>query len=75
MESPESRTSTMKLFTGDYIAQNVSIGFARFLPAELQGIGAKSSEDQWAWGTGCAQSEWWPYSESERRQEIKKYRA
>lgn len=48
----------MQLFTSDYITENVSIGFARFLPAELQGIRAQSSEDQGAWGTGCAQSEW-----------------
>lgn len=31
-------TSTMQLFAGDYIAQDVSVGFPRFLPAELQRI-------------------------------------
>lgn len=33
-------TSTVQLFAGDHVAQDVSVGFARFLPAELQGIGA-----------------------------------
>lgn len=31
-------TSTVQLFAGDYIAQDVSIGFTGFLPAELQGV-------------------------------------
>lgn len=55
---PESLTSTMQLFTSDYIAQDVSVGFTRFLPAELQGIRAQSGEDQGARGTGSAQSKW-----------------
>lgn len=32
-------TSAVQLFAADYIAQDVSIGFPRFLPAELQGVG------------------------------------
>ena len=50
-------TSTVQLFTGDYVAQDFSIGFTRFIPAELQGIRTKCSEDQGAGGTGGAQSE------------------
>lgn len=53
----KSLTSTVQLFTGDYIAQDVSVGFTRFIPAELQGIRTKRSEDQGAGGTGGAQSE------------------
>lgn len=53
----KSLTSTVQLFTGDYIAQDVSVGFTRFIPAELQGIRTERSEDQGAGGTGGAQSE------------------
>lgn len=53
----KSLTSTVQLFTGDYIAQDVSVGFTRFIPAELQGIRTECSEDQGAGGTGGAQSE------------------
>lgn len=47
----------MQLFAGDYIAQDVSVGFPRFLPAELQRIRTQGSEDQGAGGAGSAQSE------------------
>lgn len=50
-------TSPMQLLTGDYIAQDVSIGFTRFFPAELQRIRAQRCEDQGSWCTGSAQSE------------------
>lgn len=57
----------MQLFAGDYVAQDVSVGFPRFLPAELQGIRAQSSEDQGARGTGSAQSKWRAYSEQNKK--------
>lgn len=48
----------MQLFTGDYVAQDVSVGFARFLPAQLQCLWAQGSEDQGARGTGGTQGKW-----------------
>jgi len=47
----------VQLVAGDYISQDVSVGFTGLLPAELQGFGAQCSEDQGARGTGSAQSE------------------
>lgn len=67
----ESLTSTMQLLAGDHIAQDVSVGLTRFLPAELQGIRAQGSEDQGARGTGSAQSKWRAYTERWHRQQNK----
>lgn len=50
-------TSPVQLLTGDYIAQNVSVGFTRFFPAELQRIRAQRCEHQGSRRTGSAQSE------------------
>lgn len=51
-------TSAMQLFAGDYVSQDVSVGFTGFLPAELQGVGAQRSEDQGSRSTGSAESKW-----------------
>lgn len=67
---PESLTSTMQLLAGDYIAQDVSVGFTWFLPAELQGIGAQGGEDQGARGTGSAQSKWRAYRQQNKTRDI-----
>lgn len=47
----------MQLLTGDYVTQNVSIGFTWFFPAKLQRIRAQRGEDQGSRRTGSAQCE------------------
>lgn len=55
-------TSTVQLFTGDHVAQDVSIGFAWFLPAQLQRVWTQSCEDQRSWSAGSAESERRPWT-------------
>lgn len=47
----------MQHLTGDHVAQDGPIGLAGSLPAELQGVRAEGSENQWSRSTGRAQCE------------------
>lgn len=47
----------MQHLTGDHVAQDGPIGLAGSLPAELQGVRAEGSENQWSRSTGRAQRE------------------
>lgn len=57
LESVFSLTASVQMFTGDHVAQDVSVGFAGFLPAQLQCLGGQSCEHQGAWSTGGTESE------------------
>lgn len=57
-------TSTVYLFASNLIAQDISVGFTRFLPAELQRVWAQGCEHQRAWSTGSTQSERWAWTQT-----------